>query len=124
MPYKAKKPCAYRGCRELTSSRFCEAHTKTEAKRYNQTERDPDSNKRYGRAWKKIKTAFLTANPLCVICKASGKLTPAAVAHHKIKIAEGGTNDWSNMEALCLECHSRLHAKDGDYFRSGETDNR
>ena len=28
----------------------------------------------------------------------------------------GGTNDWNNLQALCQECHSRLYAKQGDYF--------
>jgi len=116
MPHKAKKPCAHRGCRELTSKRFCEAHAKQEAKRYNKYDRDPNSNKRYGRTWKVIRDAFLSANPLCTMCKAEGRLTPSTVAHHKVKITDGGTNDWENMEALCQECHSRLHAKQGDYF--------
>ena len=119
MPYKAKKPCAYRGCRELTSKRFCDTHAKLEAQRYNKHERNPETNKRYGGAWKKIRGAFLSANPLCAICKTEGRLTPATVAHHRVKIAEGGTNDWENMEALCQECHSRLHAKQGDSFNKG-----
>ena len=116
MPYKAKKPCAHSGCRALTSGRFCEAHAKLENKRYNHHKRDPDSNKRYGRAWKKIQTAFLSANPLCTLCKEAGRLTPATTAHHKRKINEGGTNDWENLEALCQNCHSRFHAEQGDYF--------
>ena len=116
MPYKAKKPCAYRGCRELTSSRYCEAHTKQEAKRYNQSDRDPNSNKRYGRTWMQIRTAFLSANPLCVMCNREGRLTPAALAHHKVKLADGGSNDWENLQALCSSCHSALHSRNGDYF--------
>jgi 5-methylcytosine-specific restriction protein A len=116
MPYKAKKPCAYRGCREITNKRYCDTHAKLEAKRYNHTRRDPASGKRYGSTWKKIRDAFLSANPLCVMCKEAGRLTPATVAHHKVKVSDGGLNDWSNMEALCQECHSRLHAKQGDYF--------
>jgi len=117
MPYKAKKPCAHRGCRELTSGRFCETHAKLENKRYNHYDRNPDSNKRYGRAWKKIQGAFLSANPICVLCKEAGRLTPATTAHHKRKITEGGTNDWENLEPLCQECHSRFHAEHGDYFK-------
>ena len=120
MPYKAKKPCAQRGCRELTSGRYCKAHAKQETKKYNQHQRDSASNKRYGGTWRIIRGAFLSANPVCTVCKLSGRLTPATVAHHKIKITDGGTNDWDNMEPLCQECHSRLHAKQGDYF-SGTT---
>ena len=116
MPYKPKKPCAQRGCRELTASRYCEAHAKQEAKHYNRHGRDPVSNKRYGRTWKRIRAAFLSANPLCELCKRGGRLTPAAQVHHKVKLADGGTNDWSNLQALCAECHSRLHCQQRDYF--------
>ena len=116
MPYKARKPCAQHGCRELTASRYCDAHAKQEARRYNYHDRNPDSNKRYGRPWKQIRAAFLSANPLCEMCKHDGRLTPATLAHHKMKLAEGGSNDWNNLAALCSECHSRLHAKQHDYF--------
>ena len=76
MPYKAKKPCAKQGCSNLSAGRFCDVHAKQEAKRYNQYDRDSGSNKRYGRTWKQIRAAFLSANPLCVMCKRDGKLTP------------------------------------------------
>ena len=118
MPYKPKKPCAYPGCPKLTSGRYCEEHQKAEAKRYNHYERDPDSNKRYGRSWNRIRAAFLSANPLCEICTAEGRLRPAELVHHKRKLTNGGTNDWSNLQALCSECHSRLHSQQGDYFRN------
>ena len=116
MPYKAKKPCARPGCRNLTSDRYCEEHAKQEAKRYNQYDRDPASNKRYGRSWARIRAAFLQANPLCVLCKKDGRLTPATMVHHKVKLTDGGTNDWNNLQALCHEWHSRLHGQQGDYF--------
>ena len=67
MPYKAKKPCAYPSCAKLATGRYCEEHQKQEAKRYNRYDRDPDSNKRYGRTWKQIRAAFLSANPLCYV---------------------------------------------------------
>lgn len=116
MPYKPRKPCGHHGCPNLTSGRYCDTHTKQEAKLYNKFDRDPDSNKRYGRTWKQIRGAFLSANPLCELCKADGRLTPATLAHHKQKLTDGGTNDWDNLQALCQECHSRLHAEQKDYF--------
>ena len=116
MPYKAKKPCARPGCPNLTSGRYCEEHAKAEAKRYNQYDRDLESNKRYGRSWARIRAAFLQANPLCELCKRDGRLAPAGLVHHKARLTDGGTNDWSNLQALCQECHSRLHAEQGDYF--------
>lgn len=116
MPYKPKKPCAYPGCPNLTSKRYCEEHAKAEAKRYNHNDRDPAGNKRYGRTWKQVRAAFLAAHPLCEICVSEGKLTPAALVHHRRKLTDGGTNDQGNLQALCRECHSRLHGKQGDYF--------
>jgi 5-methylcytosine-specific restriction protein A len=38
------------------------------------------------------------------------------MVHHKVRLTDGGTNDWNNLQALCTECHSRLHAERGDYF--------
>ena len=116
MPYKPKKPCAYSGCVHLTHGRFCEEHTKQEAQRYNRYDRNPESNKRYGRSWTKIRTAFLHAHPLCEMCREDGRLTPADLVHHKRKLTDGGTNDWCNLQALCSSCHSRLHGQQGDYF--------
>jgi 5-methylcytosine-specific restriction protein A len=110
------KPCAYPGCKNMTSGRYCEEHTKAEAKRYNKYDRDPGSGRRYGRTWKQIRSAFLASHPLCEMCIAEGRLTPATLVHHKRKLTDGGTNDEDNLQALCLECHSRLHAENGDYF--------
>jgi len=116
MPYKSKKPCIYRGCPNLTESgsSYCREHKLIEDKRYNKYERDPDSNKKYGRRWEKIRAAYLSENPLCEICKDNGKLKAADLVHHKIKLSIGGTNDYDNLQSLCQECHSRLHAEQGD----------
>jgi 5-methylcytosine-specific restriction protein A len=116
IPYKAKKPCSYPGCPRLTDGRFCEEHGKAEAKRYNHYDRDPDSGRRYSGTWKKIRAAFLAAHPLCELCLKDGRLTPATLVHHRRKLTDGGTNDRDNFQALCQECHSRLHASQGDCF--------
>jgi 5-methylcytosine-specific restriction protein A len=116
MPYKPIKPCAQHGCPTLTKERYCPNHAKAEARHYNRYGRDRETGKRYGRPWKQIRAAFLSANPLCVMCGRDGRLTPAKLAHHKVKLSDGGSNDWSNLVALCSECHSRLHARQHDYF--------
>ena len=116
MPYKPKKPCAYPGCRRLTNSRYCEEHAKHEARMYDQYRRDRDHTRRYDREWQKVRAAFLQAHPLCELCLSEGRLTPAELVHHKVPLAEKGTNNWDNLCALCSVCHSRLHAKRGDYF--------
>ena len=114
MPYKPKKPCAHRGCPELTGSRYCDTHAKQYAREYEKHHRDSAAAKRYGSQWRKIRAAFLSANPLCEICKSEGRFAPADTVHHKKTLADGGTNDWENLQALCSPCHSRLHSKQGD----------
>jgi 5-methylcytosine-specific restriction protein A len=109
MPRKPKKPCKYQGCPKLTEGLFCDDHKQKESRRYNKYRRDPDSNKRYGTQWRKIRTRYITANPLCEICRESGRLTPADTVHHRIPLADGGTNEWGNLQALCSPCHSRIH---------------
>ena len=116
MPCKPKKPCAYYGCRELTENRYCDEHAKLTARHYNKYQRDPKSKKRYDADWQKISCAYLSANPLCELCKTDGRLTAATLVHHRRKLSDGGTNDVENLQALCQSCHSRLHARQGDCF--------
>jgi 5-methylcytosine-specific restriction protein A len=116
MPYKPPKPCGYRNCPELTRGRYCDVHAKLETQWYGKYERDPKTNKRYGWTWKKIRAAFIKKNPLCVLCNCKGKLTLATTVHHKKKLADGGTHEYSNLMSLCASCHSSLHVEQGDYF--------
>ena len=30
-------------------------------------------------------------------------------AHHKVPVAEGGSNDLRNCQILCLDCHKKVH---------------
>jgi len=109
MPYKPKKPCKFSGCPKLTHGSYCDEHEQTENRRYNKYQRDPESKKRYGSQWKKIRDRYIKTNPLCELCKESGKYTPADTVHHKQKLSDGGTHDTANLQALCHSCHNRIH---------------
>ena len=114
MPYKPKRPCSYPGCGRLTDGRYCDEHKKIAERQYNQYLRDSDTNKRYGRAWKKIRARFLLRHPLCEQCRSEGRLTAAEEVHHILPLASGGTNDEGNLMALCKSCHSRITVKSGN----------
>lgn len=115
MPYKPKRPCAYPGCGRLAvSGKYCAEHQKVINKRYNQYERDPASNKRYGRSWKRIRDRYIKAHPLCEDCEKQGKLTAAEEVHHIITVSNGGTNENDNLMSLCQSCHNKIHFKLGD----------
>ena len=75
MPYKPKRPCAYPGCGRLAErEQYCAEHQKAMDKYYNQFQRDPASNKRYGRAWKRVRDRYIKSHPLCEECEKQGKL--------------------------------------------------
>lgn len=113
MPYKPKRPCSQPGCPELTHRRYCEKHAKQEARRYERYMRDPETRKRYGRKWMRIRDRYISEHPLCERCEKHGKLIPAKEVHHIIPLSEGGTNDESNLMALCTSCHSEITAREG-----------
>jgi 5-methylcytosine-specific restriction protein A len=113
VPYKPKHPCAHPNCPALTDQRYCPAHAKQEARRYEQHDRDPASRKRYGREWQKVRAAYLAAHPLCETCLAEDKCVPAAMVHHHVPLADGGNNAPINLQSLCASCHGSHHAKDG-----------
>ncbi len=80
-------------------------------KQYEQNCRDPETAKRYGTAWKIIRKRYIAAHPLCEECLRCGFAVPAEHVHHIIPLADGGTNDESNLMSLCKSCHSRIHMK-------------
>lgn len=114
MPRKPKRPCSYPGCPHLTDGRFCEEHTKAEAKRYETYDRDPEVRKRYGRAWKRIRDSYVAVHPICELCEKEGRLTPTEEVHHILPLSEGGTHARNNLIALCQPCHAKIHADRGD----------
>jgi 5-methylcytosine-specific restriction protein A len=95
----------------LTDGLYCDEHKQTENTRYNKYQRDPAINKRYGSAWKKIRTRYIKANPLCEECLGHGRYAPATEVHHIIPLSEGGTHDEGNLAALCHACHSAITMK-------------
>jgi len=85
-----------------------------EAKRYNKYSRGPDANRKYGRAWKKIRDRYAREHPLCEMCKEDGRLTSIDEVHHILPISQGGTHDRSNLMSLCKSCHNKIHLEIGD----------
>lgn len=83
-----------------------------------QRDRDHDSRREAEQPWRvwyrtaqwcKARASFLAANPLCVMCDAKGRVTPATVVDH-IRPHRGDYEMfWSawNWQPLCASCHSR-----------------
>ena len=81
---------------------------------YKRYERAPDSNKKYGRAWREIRSRYISAHPLCELCLKEGRLTPVEEVHHIVPVSHGGSNDFGNLMSLCQSCHTKIHHDLGD----------
>ncbi|MGM9641465.1 MAG: HNH endonuclease [Faecousia sp.] len=114
MPTKPKRPCSYPGCPNLTDEQYCADHAAVARRQYNKYQRDPDINKKYGRAWKRIRDRHISQHPLCEECEKQGRLVPAEEVHHKKPISQGGTHARDNLMSLCRSCHTKIHHEIGD----------
>lgn len=115
MPRKPKRPCSHPGCPNLTEERFCEEHAKLVNQNYEKYERNSQTKRRYGRAWKRIRDRYVALHPFCELCYEKGILVETEEVHHKKKLSDGGTHDKENLIALCKSCHSRVHAEQGRF---------
>jgi 5-methylcytosine-specific restriction protein A len=64
--------------------------------------------------WRAIRLAHLKQEPLCRICKAAGRVTPATIVDHIEPVNDGG-DFWNenNHQSVCGSCHARKSAKEG-----------
>jgi len=113
MPSKPRKICSYPGCPNITTSQYCEIHTRKANQDYNKQrlERDPDFYKRYGRRWHEIRDLYISKHPLCERCERAGYLVPAEEVHHIRPLADGGDNSDENLMSVCKSCHSSITMK-------------
>ncbi len=98
MPVVARRLCAVCSAFATRRSR-CEAH---------QPEyRGSSTQQGYGAAWRRLRAAFLMANPDCYC----GAL--ATEVDHVKPRSQGGTDALENLQALCKPHHSAKTARQG-----------
>lgn len=59
-----------------------------------------------GRALQKMRAFFFMQSPLCVACQKVSRVTMATELDHIIPLHKGGTNEESNLQGLCGDCHA------------------
>lgn len=97
MPYTIKNPFTKKRDRTADDSQY-NKYRRTSVKTYDTTR------------WKRVRRNFLYKNPLCEECLKVGIIKAAELVHHRIPIKNGGAEyDYSNLEAICHECHNRIH---------------
>ena len=114
MPRKPKRPCAYPNCPKLTDGLYCEEHKKITSRQYEKYGRRYKRSERYGSAWQKVRDRYVKLHPFCEMCFEEGHFGHADIVHHIKPLAEGGTNDESNLMSVCFHHHEQIHRRRGD----------
>lgn len=79
-----------------------------------------DQQRTRGGAWMRIRAQVLARDAgLCQVCKAAGRLTLAAEVDHIRELADGGTDEPANLQAICRPCHVAKTTA-GQLARSGQ----
>lgn len=72
---------------------------------------------RGGRPWRRLRDQVLLRDAyLCQPCLRAGVLQAAREVDHIKPISNGGTDDWENLQSICLPCHrakSLVESRDG-----------
>lgn len=102
------------GCRTLVSdgSGRCALHPRKAWTKFTPTPRIT------GRRLQAMRDALFTREPLCVLCKANGRVSLATQRDHRIPLAEGGADDETNEQAVCEPCHSVKSAAEAQQGRA------
>lgn len=107
VPMRPNVPCKHPGCPKLVpyGSHYCEEHEAL----HRDGGRASSGKRGYNSKWQKARKRYLRANPLCVQCKAEGRLVEATVVDH-IKPHRGDPAlfwDEKNWQSLCKPCHDK-----------------
>jgi 5-methylcytosine-specific restriction protein A len=93
---------------------YCEQHAHLVQQRTD-SHRPSAAKRGYGRRWRKLRSMFLSTNPLCAdpFNVHGGYPSVATDVDHILPLTHGGSNTWDNLQALCTSCHSRKTASEG-----------
>ncbi len=116
MPARAKRPCRHKGCAAITNdvSGYCDQHRQQHAGDGWRSYQSGKSRQErgYGRLWEIKRARILQRDKyLCQNHRRQRIAKKAASVDHIIPKAHGGTDDDSNLESLCWECHRAKTAK-------------
>lgn len=60
----------------------------------------------YGKQWDRIRAVVLKRDLyLCQVCANYGRVKPAKQVDHIVPKAQGGTDGFDNLQAICIQCH-------------------
>ncbi len=115
MPQQGDKLCARGGCynRRVLGSKYCEeCNAKLEQSDYvvSKVAKDPFYNMM---RWRNFSLRYRKEHPWCEECIKSERVVPSRHVDHIVPMAEGGAKlERSNVQALCVSCHSKKTRRD------------
>lgn len=115
MPARPKRPCKHRGCSALVpfGKSYCERHAREQTKWQLDAARGNRHVRGYGNVWIKLRARILLRDRgLCQVCESAGRITPATEVDHRIAKSQGGTDDDTNLQSICRECHATKTARE------------
>ena len=78
-----------------------------------QITRNPEAEQRIrGRKWMEIRERWFRAHPVCVMCEQQGRISLATQLDHRIALINGGKDDESNYQSLCVDHHKEKSAQE------------
>ena len=113
----APKPCTHVGCSVLVrdGSSRCPDH-----KRPAWLPARAAVKRTTGRRLQAQRAALFAREPLCRVCVARGFTVLATQRDHIVSLAEGGTDDDSNVQPLCDDCHREKTLAEALRARGGQ----
>lgn len=80
----------------------------------------PARERTRGRAWMSARDRVMRRDcGLCQTCLRAGRLRAAVQVDHIVELADGGTDDEANLEAICHACHASKTAASQARRRAG-----
>lgn len=98
MPQAAPKPCTQCGTLVRDGSARCDQHKAAAWVKTVPYKRES------GRRLQRKRVELFTREPLCRECTKQGRVSLAEIRDHITPLAEGGSDDDSNVQPLCTSC--------------------
>ena len=103
MPTAAPKPCTQCGVLVTTGGSRCAQH---QVQAWESTRRKGTRHERgYGSAWDRTRERILQRDVLCQPCLRHGDVHEGREVDHILPRAMGGSDDDSNLQAICRQVH-------------------
>lgn len=124
MPPRIKQICRAKGCHALTDAPggYCSEHTGQAVGWRRVAAKSSSSERGYGASWRKRRERIMQRDRgLCQPCIRKGIITSAYAVDHIVPKAAGGTDDDTNLEAICRCCHKQKTQQEASAGRHGQS---